>query len=505
MLSTTSGSRGLHPSGSSQHKGSFIAAVLLAVIYLLTSVLIASHRLFWYDEIFTVTISQLPDCSTIWKALAHASDAMPPTYYMLVRIFDQLPIPREVAARLPSALAMVAGMLITFDCARRLSDGVYGLIAFSVLSCSALPYYGYEARPYALYFMFASLALWIWIHASDAGKLSSFLFGIVIFFAVAVHYYAILCLVPYAVWEVSNRKPWRAPSGKLTAGCLGVLCAAALFSRQILALRQVFSPYFWSRPAPSSLAAILNDYFNYGLFPLAAIMIWVALVGPREKGAVASAMRPSEQLGWFFGLIPVAGYILAKLGTNAFSPRYYIALLPGIAVAFSCLLWRQFGSTLRISIPVFLLFATLGLGVQFVLVRHPDLVRPPTAKLEPERVNAMLILENRMPTSAKQFIVLPASDLLGVEARYYSKHPEKYVFLVELRSNNSVSWNSRTAMNLGQYSPMLFWTLDDLKAHVRETALVDPSQEAIAAVEQSGYKMRITGRIDGGLEVVSVE
>jgi hypothetical protein len=117
----------------------------------------------------------------------------------------------------------------------------------------------------------------------------------------------------------------------------------------------------------------------------------------------------------------------------------------------------------------------------------------------------MLILENRMPTSAKQFIVLPASDLLGVEARYYSKHPEKYVFLVELRSNNSVSWNSRTAMNLGQYSPMLFWTLDDLKAHVRETALVDPSQEAIAAVEQSGYKMRITGRIDGGLEVVSVE
>lgn len=237
MPSTTSGSPGLHPSEGSLHRGSIIAAVVLAVSYLLTSVLIASHRLFWYDEIFTVTISQLPDYSTIWKALAHAVDAMPPTYYMLVRIFDQLPISREVAARLPSALAMVAGMLITFDCARRLSNGVYGLIAFSVLSSSALPYYGYEARPYALYFMFASLALWIWLHASDSGKLSSFLFGIVIFLAVAVHYYAILCLVPYAVWELSNWKPWRPPSSKLIAGCLGVLCAGALFSRQILALR----------------------------------------------------------------------------------------------------------------------------------------------------------------------------------------------------------------------------------------------------------------------------
>ena len=243
MLSTTSGSRQPHPSRSSQRTWSFIAAGLLAAIYLFTSVLIASHRLFWFDEIFTVTISRLPNVATIWKALAHHTDMQPPTYYMLVRMFDQLPLPREVAARLPSALAMVAGMLITFDCARRLSDGVHGLIAFSVLSCSALCYYGYEARPYALYFMFASLALWLWIHASDASKLSSVLFGVVIFLAVAVHYYAVLCLVPYAAWEVCNWRPGRAPSGKLIAGCVGVLCAAALFSRQILALRE-FSPHY---------------------------------------------------------------------------------------------------------------------------------------------------------------------------------------------------------------------------------------------------------------------
>src|SRR5271166_6839736 len=102
MLSTTSESRQQHPSRSSQRTWGFIAAGLLAAVYLLTSVLIASHRLFWYDEIFTVTISQLPDFANIWKTLAHAADMQPPTYYMLVKIFDYLPIRPEVAARLPS-------------------------------------------------------------------------------------------------------------------------------------------------------------------------------------------------------------------------------------------------------------------------------------------------------------------------------------------------------------------------------------------------------------------
>lgn len=474
-------------------------AGLLAAIYLLTSVLIASHRLFWYDEIYTVAISRLPDVATIWKALAHSSDSQPPTYYMVVRIFEKLPIPREVAARLPSALAMVAGMLITFDCARRLSDGVHGLIAFSVLSCSALCYYGYEARPYALYFMLASLALWLWIHASDASKLSSVLFGVVIFLAVAVHYYAVLCLVPYAVWEVSNWRLARAPCGKLIAGCLGVLCAAALFARQILALRE-FSGHFWSRPTFSSLAAIFTDFFPNGLFPLAAIMILVALGGPREKGAMASAMQPYEQLGWFFGLIPVAGFILATLGTGAFYNRYFIAILPGIAVAFSCLLWRQFRSAPRISIAALMLLATLGLGIQFALVRYPGLVRPPSAKSEPERMNAMFQLEDKIQPAAKQFIVLPANDLLGPEARYYSKHPERYVFLVGSHSPDQIT---RGLIKLGQYYPMVFWTLEDLIAHAREAALVQPSQATIDALDRAGYK--VTGRIDGGLQVVSVE
>ena len=83
---------------------------------------------------------------------------------MVVRVFDSLFGPGDVAARLPSAIAMVIGLLVIFDCTRRLTDGLHGLIAMSVATCSFLPYYGYEARSYAIYFMLAALSLWVWTY-----------------------------------------------------------------------------------------------------------------------------------------------------------------------------------------------------------------------------------------------------------------------------------------------------------------------------------------------------
>ena len=119
---------------------SSIIALALAAFYLATTLHIASHRLFWFDELFSIAIARLPNWRNIWSALSHGADSLPPIYYMLVRLFDELFGPREIGARIPSALAMVAGLLLTFDCARRLTDGLHGLIAFSVLTCSFLTY-----------------------------------------------------------------------------------------------------------------------------------------------------------------------------------------------------------------------------------------------------------------------------------------------------------------------------------------------------------------------------
>ena len=76
----------------------------------------------------------------------------------------------EVAVRLPSTLAMVATLLITFDCARRLTDGLHGLIAMAIAAWP-LAGEGFEARSYAIYVMFAALALWVWTYTGASEKI----------------------------------------------------------------------------------------------------------------------------------------------------------------------------------------------------------------------------------------------------------------------------------------------------------------------------------------------
>src|SRR5690242_17467314 len=102
-------------------------AILLGLFYLGSSIYIATQRLFWFDELFTLYIATVPKLSIIFTALGNGVDALPPTYYMLIRMAVGLFGQTEVVARFASALALAVGMVITFDCARRLTNGVYGL------------------------------------------------------------------------------------------------------------------------------------------------------------------------------------------------------------------------------------------------------------------------------------------------------------------------------------------------------------------------------------------
>ena len=286
--------------GGPRNFASFIAAAVLAAFYFATSIYIASHRVFWFDELFTIHIARLPDIKTIWTALGNGVDSLPPTYYMVVRLFGNLFGNSEVAARLPSALALAAGLLLIFDCARRLTDGLHGLIALSVATCSFLPYYGYEARSYALYFMLSALALWVWLCTRDDKKSSAIFFGVVLCLGVTMHYYFVLCLVPYAIWEFLRGKRGQLASPKLIAGFVGVIVPAALLAPIILSFSHKFSTGFWNRPSLGELRAIFPQLFPDGLFLLVLIVIWIVLADSDTKNVALQPIQSGEAIGWLF-------------------------------------------------------------------------------------------------------------------------------------------------------------------------------------------------------------
>lgn len=463
-------------------KLSFLAAAILATFYLASSLYIAAHRLFWFDEIFTVGIARLPHSATIWAALGHAADSMPPVYYLIVRLFEKVFGQRELAARLPSALAMAAGLLITFDCARRLSDGLHGLIALSVLTCSYLPYYGYEARSYAIYFMLAALSLWTWACTSNDDLWPALAFGGALFFAVTVHYYAVLLLVPYALWELAHWKAGQRPSLKFIAGVAGIVLPVFLFLPVILPFARQFSPGFWARPTFHQLQATLPALFPDGLFLLVLIALWIVLLA-RGKALAVSAMSAGEAVGWLFLAMPLAGFALAEWKTNAFVDRYFIGALPGIAVAFSCLLWRNYRAQRMVAVGALLILATFGMARQISVARHPEAID--SFLLQQERTRQFRDLEAMLHNEGKRYIVFPG-DLVHLEAAYYSSHPEDCILLLGADGARE-SNRTRMELNLAHYYPLQFWEMDDLSRHTPETALIDPRPSALQALKEAGF------------------
>ena len=462
-------------------------AGLLAVFYFVTSVLIAQNRVFWFDELFSLHIARLPQLSTIWTALGNGVDALPPTYYMTVRLFDSLFGPGDVAARIPSMIALAIGLLVIFDTARRLTDGVHGIIALSVATCSFLPYYGYEARSYAIYFMFACFALWAWTNESLSPTSQAILFGAAFFAGECFHYYFGMCLLPFVLFELLRWKPGQKPSRKIFAGIVGCFIPVLVLSPLILSFSRKFAGGYWNRPTFLELRAIFSQLFPDGLFLLSLIILWVIFArGDDEKETALEPMPSAETIGWLCLGIPLAAFIVS-MKTNAFYSRYFMGVIPGVAVAFSGLLWRHFRRTTLVATGVCILLAGWGVAQQLTVVRHPD-------KVEATGIRPFLDIESSLRLEGKRYYVF-SGPLLFLEAQQYSAHPEQVVLVVPSDFNRPSTGgpdpylHQRLEANLAQYYPMQIWSVDDLARHRADSALIEPDETILRDLKRVGVQI----------------
>jgi 4-amino-4-deoxy-L-arabinose transferase-like glycosyltransferase len=464
---------------------SYIAACALAAFYLCVSLHIATHRLFWFDEVTTIMVSRMPSFKGLIDLLRSGVDQQPLTYYLLVRFSEHLFGPSELAARIPSALGFAAGLLVTFDCARRLTDNLHGLLAPALLTCSVLPYYGFEARPYALFFMFSACSLWLWLHTERQSKTAAVSFGLSICAAIATHYYALLNLVPYtAIMVLQGKQPWRSP--KLIAGFIGAGATIVLFAPLAASHRQ-FSAGFWAAPTlealSGALSGVYSQIFSTLLFSVACAVIWVVSAAPYFGSNSVSKFTESERLAWLFLLIPLGGFILARLVTNAFTPRYFIGVLPGIAVGFSSFTWRHLRAATLVSLGIVCIFMGNGVLKSLAHLHNPEEIAPIGAPMEIYRLRKMLHLESEIFNQQKRkLIVVMSGDHLALEIFHYSAHPERYMFLPDITPTS----NTIGVQNFSRVYPIHLCSLEDVRQRASEIALIDPPEDTMNLLEQKG-------------------
>jgi hypothetical protein len=418
-------------------------------------------------------VARLPNLATVWKALTDYVDSSPITYHILARAAYNLSEHWDVSIRLLSAAAMAVAMLTVFDCARRLANGLYGLIAPCVLASSCLAFYAYEARPYALLTMLSALSLWLWIHTDERSQAAARWFGAVFFLAMTTHFYAVFGLIPYVVWEIYRGKFRRLPCPKLIAGIIGVVCGCALCSGQILTSMRLSKQGSWALPSIPALTGVFAEIFPGGLFLLACTIALVALLSNNKQPA--GPMRDGERVSWFFLLIPLAGYLIAQVTTHFFYYRYFITLLPGAAVGFAAFIGRQAGANRKMAWALLLLLAGYAVRNEMLTALHPEQILYFGDQQGLTRTG--LALEDSILADGKRYITSPAR-LLIAEVRYYSKHPEHYAELPP-------KWQWVAA----RYdTSILYWNIDDLKRHAAETAVLLATPEFIAEMARAGIR-----------------
>jgi hypothetical protein len=349
-----------------------LLALLLTAVAAVTLVL-AHRKPLWNDELFTYYISRL-SIGDMWSTLSTGVEQTPLTFYVVTRASLDVLGDGGIAMRLPELLGFLLMSVCVFLFVERRSSPLYGLVAV-IFPIATIAYgYAYEARAYGLVLGFSAAALLCWQVAAEAGphrRLAALGTALSLAAAVASHYYAVLILVPLVVGEttrsiISRRIDW------LVLGSFGGALVPLLAFSPLIADAKDYSTSFWAQPTwhaavrfyPDSLMDRPLGVVLAGFAAIVMFVVWRSWSARRHAGL---SLPPSHELAALVTLIllPFFGVALGKLVTGAYTERYVLSAIVGIAILIALAAWWTDAGvpTLGLSLlVVFTVFAGARIG-----------------------------------------------------------------------------------------------------------------------------------------------
>ncbi len=183
------------------------------------------HQGFWFDEGNTALLVHYSPGKML--GLIPQSESTPPLYYCIVWVWARLFGYGEAGLRSLSAVCGVATVPVAYMAARKLVSERAGVIAAALTACNPfLIWYSQEARSYSMLVLLTAVALLAFAYARATPTPRTLAAWVVASgLALATHYYALLAIVPQAIWLLASH--WRRRSVQIAVG-LVALCGLAL-------------------------------------------------------------------------------------------------------------------------------------------------------------------------------------------------------------------------------------------------------------------------------------
>jgi hypothetical protein len=384
-----------------------VLAALLASEALLL-LLKASHKLMWYDELFTFHISGLHPFPRLLDALAAGADALPPAYYAIVQLARILPGPPEIVLRLPSILAFLSTMLAAFLFLRKSLGPAAGLAGALLISLSPLREFGYEARSYALLVGFLAMAAVAWQRIGERRFMTP-LFALLLMLAVACHPTAILLVAAFGVAELAFAIESRRIRWGVWAACVASTAPFFAGLPLLLHFRSIYNHNFWGKPGWETTLSTYSVYLGSDpKFSLILILLFVMVVAE----PVLRKRRPQPELVLILMLsvYPALLVLLAKLSGSAYVPRY------GWPAVFGLVLMAVYlSSAARFTGAQLMLALILVFALRTFAQDLPAMMRSPAGRTDPRWTTLA-----QLARGAPELPVLVGGGLAYLEAVQYA-------------------------------------------------------------------------------------
>lgn len=323
--------------------GNFWLLLGFSVFYFVDVCIRASRKYFWYDELFTVFLSRLPDFHSLWDALRHGADFNPPLLYLLTRLSQTIFGTGLVGTRLPEIAGFWVMCLCLFRFVNRRVGRWGGSIAMALPMLTGAFYYSYEARPYGVILGFCGLALICWQEALDSPRRSWWLTGLSLslFGAFMLQCYALIIVAPFALTEAlrtvrSRRIDWPM--------WLALIAPVLVAVPTYIPLLQAYSSQAKGTDYAQAFAAHWSQVTKFYLFlltpwlliGLAAVVllaidrIWTRPQESRRGERAESEIIAEIALLVFLMALPAVGVILGKTVHGPIFVRYFLPAVMGV-------------------------------------------------------------------------------------------------------------------------------------------------------------------------------
>jgi 4-amino-4-deoxy-L-arabinose transferase-like glycosyltransferase len=294
---------------------------------------------FWFDEVITVTIVELPFVAMLEQVRAWESS--PPLYYLLAWLWTQAFGSDEVGLRSLSALFGTATVPVVYHAGRVAASRRAGLFAAALTAVSPLlVWYSQEARAYSLFVFLSALSLLGLARALEhASPRRLALWAAAAALALATHYFALFLVAAEGAVLLLYARPRR----RVLAAC-GAVAAVALALLPLLLHQRERNWTEWLTEKPLSgrtvqvVQQFLLGYQREALVVLAAAYVFVVVVVVFARLASRHERAGACRFGAVAAASVVAPLLLAVAGMDAFFFRNLVGAWPAFALALGALL-----------------------------------------------------------------------------------------------------------------------------------------------------------------------